>query len=177
MDFKRDIDESSPRRNVLAELRDRFSEAITNLRLFAMNLPGVLGGDVGGWMGRPSSIHGTQGSDVGKADSNNVFVRRLEPALQTDGEIASAVEHQIDLMTSIPIGAIKINVSEGRVTLQGYVEWDFQCAAAANAVQYLSGVRELNNLIKLRTSADPRGGGATDVSGFVRDPSLRSKKS
>jgi osmotically-inducible protein OsmY len=176
MHFNREINESSPRRNVLAELRDRLGEAITDLQSLVTNVAGAPSGDADGSMKKPNALHETQGSDAGKADANNALVRLVEPALLSDGEIASAVEHQIDLMTSIPIDAIKIVVNEGRVTLQGYAEWDFQCAAAANAVQYLSGVKELKNLIKLRTRSHPEGGAATEMSGPVRDASLRSKK-
>lgn len=75
----------------------------------------------------------------------------ISPAYRkNDTEIAEAVVNALKWHTAIPDDEIKIKVEDGVVRLEGEVEWDFQRTSAKNAVQYLTGVRSILNLITVR---------------------------
>ncbi len=72
----------------------------------------------------------------------------------SDEEIARAAANAIAWNTLLPKDAIQVWVDEGRVTLEGEVDWQYQRKAAAKSVRYLEGVRDVNNHIVVRPRAD-----------------------
>jgi osmotically-inducible protein OsmY len=57
----------------------------------------------------------------------------------------------------VPADQVKATVSNGWVTLEGEVKWQFQKNAAEKAARYRSGVKGVTNLIKIKprvSSAD-----------------------
>jgi osmotically-inducible protein OsmY len=82
-----------------------------------------------------------------KAVVNNLEIGLLPPDERTDEEIARAVANALAWNTSIPIDAVKAQVSQGWVTLEGSVEWYYQKEAAERAVRYLRGVKGVTNNI------------------------------
>jgi osmotically-inducible protein OsmY len=56
---------------------------------------------------------------------------------------------------SVPPDKIKITVSNGWVTLEGEVEWQYQKNAAESAVRYLTGVVGVSNLIRVKPRVSP----------------------
>lgn len=81
----------------------------------------------------------------------------ISPAYRkTDAEIAEAVLNALKWHTAIPDDRIKVKVEDGIVKLEGEVEWEFQRNSAKTAVQYLTGVRSVVNLVTVRpkVSAD-----------------------
>ena len=50
---------------------------------------------------------------------------------------------------SVP-DTVRATVRDGLLTLDGTVDWDFQRRAAARAVEYIAGVRNVNNNIELK---------------------------
>ncbi|MGN6394410.1 MAG: BON domain-containing protein [Mucilaginibacter sp.] len=91
-----------------------------------------------------------------KAVAEDIQVGISPTYRKTDAEIAAAVVNALKWHTAIPDDSIKIKVEDGVVRLEGEVEWDFQRTSAKNAVQYLTGVRSVINLItvKPKLSAD-----------------------
>lgn len=69
---------------------------------------------------------------------------------RTDAEIAEAVLNALKWHSAVPEDKIKIKVEDGNVTLEGELEWDYQRVNAKAAIQYLSGVRSVINLITIR---------------------------
>lgn len=69
---------------------------------------------------------------------------------RSDTDIAQSAETALKWSTSVPPEAICLEVENGRVTLQGEVEWDFQRRSAEKAIRSLIGVVEVRNEIKLR---------------------------
>jgi osmotically-inducible protein OsmY len=55
----------------------------------------------------------------------------------------------------VPPDKIKITVSNGWVTLEGEVEWQYQKNAAESAVRYLTGVVDVSNLIRVKPRVSP----------------------
>ena len=62
-------------------------------------------------------------------------------AERTDADLAAAVVNVLRWHAGIPAGNLDVTVSNGRVTLKGEVEYDFQKREAEHAVESLSGVK------------------------------------
>lgn len=75
---------------------------------------------------------------------------------RSDQEIARAALDHLEWTTSLPLEKIKLKVEDGWVTLEGEVEWNYQKTAAKNAINRLSGVRGVDNLIEVKASIEPQ---------------------
>ena len=82
-----------------------------------------------------------------KAVANDLNVRLGDGLKRTDTEIAQAVVSALRWNTMVPDEKITATVTNGLVTLKGHVNWEYQRAAAANAVRDLAGVRGVSNTI------------------------------
>lgn len=69
---------------------------------------------------------------------------------KTDAEIAEAVLNALKWHTAVQEEKIKVKVEDGYVRLEGEVEWNFQRKNAALAIENLSGVRSVINLITVK---------------------------
>lgn len=85
-----------------------------------------------------------------KAVANDLNVRLHDGQQRTDTDIAQAVVAALRWNTLVPDEQISVAVSNGWVTLKGHVEWEYQRAAAASAIRYLSGVRGVSNTISVK---------------------------
>ena len=77
----------------------------------------------------------------------NLEVRLPGDSVRTDEEIARVAAKAITWNTLLPPNSVKIAVENGRVTLQGNVEWHYQRKSASATVRYLTGIKEVNNHI------------------------------
>ena len=75
---------------------------------------------------------------------------------RTDTEIAEAVVKTLNMHTSIPENTLQVTVEDGTVTLEGEVEWEYQRAAAKNAIQHFAGVKNVWNFIRLKPRLAPK---------------------
>jgi len=85
-----------------------------------------------------------------KAVADELNVRLHGDHVRTDTDIAQAVVSALRWNTAVPDERITVTVSGGWVTLKGHVEWEYQRAAATNAIRYLSGVRGVSNGITVQ---------------------------
>lgn len=74
---------------------------------------------------------------------------------KTDTEIAEAVVNALKWHTMIPDEKIKVSVEEGNVKLEGDVEWEYQRNQAKTAVENLTGVRFVTNLVAVKPKITP----------------------
>lgn len=74
---------------------------------------------------------------------------------KTDAEIAEAVVNALKWHSAVPDDKIQVKVEDGVVTLQGELEWEYQRTSARNAVQNLTGVRSVANLITIKPKLNP----------------------
>lgn len=103
--------------------------------------------------------------------ANDIVVQPTGSARRTDTEIAQAALRALQWDMAVPDEKIRVRVEEGLVTLEGEVALQFQRAAAENAVRRLSGVRGVNNEIRLQTRASPE---ASEVKHAIRTAFRRS---
>lgn len=69
---------------------------------------------------------------------------------RSDPAIAEAVVRALEWDVLVPHTTIDVRVSDGWVRLSGTVDWNYQRAAAGDAVQFLAGVKGITNLITVK---------------------------
>ena len=72
-----------------------------------------------------------------------------------DQDIAQAALNALKWHVWVPQNAIKVKVEQGWVTLEGTVDYKFQQTAAEDAVQNLTGVTGVTDLITLKAAVAP----------------------
>jgi osmotically-inducible protein OsmY len=90
-----------------------------------------------------------------KAVANDIEVRLLSTSERTDPELAAAVLNALKWDAAIPPDKVEVTVSKGWVTLKGEVEFAFQKRDAERAVQHLTGVKGVSNLILVKPRVSP----------------------
>ena len=70
---------------------------------------------------------------------------------RTDAEVGAAVLEAFKWNVQVPT-LVTATVARGEVTLEGHVTWKFQRDAAEQAARYLTGVKGIYNLIKIKVA-------------------------
>jgi osmotically-inducible protein OsmY len=87
--------------------------------------------------------------------ANDIEVRLAAHNAATDPEIArealAAIKHALPLLCE----RIRVLVNQGRITLEGELEWHFQREAAERAICSLKGVVAVRNLICIKPCVGP----------------------
>ena len=110
------------------------------------------------------SVHGV------KAVAVDLNVKLPHSFIHTDTEIAHAALQALKWDVEVPDDKIQMRVEDGRVILEGEVEWQYQRAAAERAVRYLAGVKSVTNLITMKAHKVS----SYDVSQKIKDAFKRS---
>ena len=111
-----------------------------------------------------------------RAIADDIEVRLPESVCWTDGDIATAAANQINSSPSIPSGTVDVTVSQGRITLEGELQWWYEKTAAETVVQHLAGVREVTNLIRIKPKLATAEVETAIRSAFRRNALLESNK-
>lgn len=85
-----------------------------------------------------------------KAVANDIAVHVATAFERTDTEIAQAAVDALKWNTLVPPGRATVAVTDGRLTLAGTVEWQYQRDAAARAIRNLMGVKAITNNITVK---------------------------
>ncbi|HEX6540212.1 MAG TPA: BON domain-containing protein [Ktedonobacterales bacterium] len=85
-----------------------------------------------------------------KAVANDLEVHLHSAAERSDTELARSVVDTLTRDAEIPIQDVDVSVSNGWVTLSGYVDLYFQRDAAERAIRHLAGVRGVTNGLAVR---------------------------
>jgi osmotically-inducible protein OsmY len=88
-----------------------------------------------------------------KAIANELHVKLASDVRITDEDIARSCLNALRAHSSVPDDKVKLIVTNGWVTLEGLVDWQYQRTAAEAAVRYLMGVRGISNDIALKPRA------------------------
>lgn len=110
-----------------------------------------------------------------KGVANDLRIMLFAGAERDDTDIAQAAVHALEWNTWLPDGAVKVTVKDGWLTLEGTLDWQHQRDTARRAVEHLTGVKGVTNLVTLRPKVPP-----TDVerriqSAFARAAALDAK--
>jgi osmotically-inducible protein OsmY len=93
-----------------------------------------------------------------------------------DETIASRCLDVIRWNSALPDDKILIKIQQGRVTLEGEVEWQYQKEAAQSAVSKLAGVVEINNILKVCPKSTPEDIKARIDAALARNAELDARK-
>jgi osmotically-inducible protein OsmY len=104
-----------------------------------------------------------------KAVANDIEVRLPISAERTDADIAAAALRALEWDALIPHDRVKVTVSNGWVTLEGDVDWDYERVDAERVVRRLTGVRGVTNLITVKSRPVP-----SDLKKKIEDALVRS---
>jgi osmotically-inducible protein OsmY len=85
-----------------------------------------------------------------RVDAENIGVAAKDNVVTLTGQdIAEAVVSAMHWDFEVPTDQIKVIVKNGRVTLEGSVDWQYQKDAAERCVHYLMGVTAVTNMIAI----------------------------
>lgn len=90
-----------------------------------------------------------------KGLANDLQVHLPGDAHRTDTDLAAAAVRALEWDVQVPHQKIKPRVSDGWVSLEGEVEWQYQREAADRAVRHLLGVRGVSNQVTLSAKVTP----------------------
>jgi osmotically-inducible protein OsmY len=114
-----------------------------------------------------------------RAVTNDLLVRILASQRHADAEIAAAARSAHEWDVWVP-PSVTCRVQEGRLTLEGEVEWNYEREAGERAVHALRGVVSVVNEIRVRPGA---GGGLfkdkvrAALASLTESPALRVRTS
>jgi osmotically-inducible protein OsmY len=142
--------------DVLAELQYEPSVKVTDIGVLVKNGTVTLNGYVASYGERWNALRATKRVAGVRAIADDIEVKLQDSTRRTDGDIATAAANQINWSsTTVPPEGIAVTVQEGRITLEGEVEWWYQKIGAEKAVQHLSGVKSVNNMITIKPKLAP----------------------
>ena len=111
-----------------------------------------------------------------KAVVNDIEVRLPSSAERTDEDLAKAALNALQWQAGVPADKIDVTVSHGWVTLKGEVEYGYQKREAERAVERLSGVRGVINLIRVKPGLSPTDLKQKIEQALVRNAELDAKR-
>ena len=88
-----------------------------------------------------------------KAVASEIKVELPTSSIRTDEDIARTAAEQLEWNLSVP-NTVKVQVTDGRVTLLGTTDWQYQKVAAEKSVRSLQGLQWLFNEIKVTPRAN-----------------------
>jgi osmotically-inducible protein OsmY len=111
-----------------------------------------------------------------RAVANDIQVRVPGTFERTDQEIAQAALHVLKWDAFVPDDRVTVVVRDGRITLEGTVDSQYDKEAAGCAVRNLIGVKEVINTIVVETDVDPSEVKAMIESAFRRSAELDARR-
>jgi osmotically-inducible protein OsmY len=136
--------------DVLAELKYEPSVKVTDIGVLVKDGAVTLNGFATSYGEKWGAVKAAKRVAGVNAIADDIEVKLPDSRQRTDGEIAAAAAHQIEWSSWVPAETVKVTVSDGWITLEGEVEWQYQKASAESAVQYLTGVKGVSNLIVIK---------------------------
>jgi osmotically-inducible protein OsmY len=152
---------------VIKELADDSELVARHISVVAIDGAVTLGGHVMTIHEKHAAVRAAERAEAVKAVADEIEVR--EPSLHErgDDEIAEEIAHLRGSGAEVP-DSVAAQVRDGRVILHGEVESASQRETAENAVRQLTGVRVVDNLIKVLAPS------ATDVERRVHEAMART---
>jgi len=90
-----------------------------------------------------------------KGVANELDVQVPSEHERSDAALAKVALNELRHTVQVPTAALQVEVEDGCLTLTGTVNWAFQRQRAEQALRYLIGLKNINNLIEVRPHAAP----------------------
>ena len=124
----------------------------------------TLGGTVDSYAVKVAALRAAERVGGVRAVADDLAVKLPATSRRSDTELAHQVVSVLRWHVLVPEDRVKARVEQGWVTLEGEVEWEFQRRMARRAVENLTGVLGVTNLVALEPRAS-----ALDVSRRIKD--------
>jgi osmotically-inducible protein OsmY len=108
--------------------------------------------------------------------ADEIEVKLPDSHMRNDGDIAAAASNAITWATNIPQGNVTVTVRQGRIILEGEVEWWFQKDNVERLVQNLMGVKVVSNMITIKPAMASEVVATAISSAFERNALLDAKQ-
>jgi osmotically-inducible protein OsmY len=115
----------------------------------------TLSGQVDSYPKKSAALRATQRVTAVRAIADELKIILPSSSIRSDTDIAHAVADALRWDIQVPEEKIKARVDDGWVWLDGDVEWEYERAAAEDAVRNLTGVRGVSNDIRIKKRAWP----------------------
>lgn len=169
------LTDSELQRDVLEELRWEPSVEAAHVGVSVKNGVVTLTGHVSSYAEKYAAERAAKRVHGIKGVANEIEVK-LPGSARTDEDVAQACVNALAANVSVPANKVKVTVSKGWVTLEGEVEWQYQRAAAENAVRYLPGVMGVSNQIEVKPRVSPTELKSKIESAFKRSAELDASR-
>ena len=110
-----------------------------------------------------------------KAVAQELKIRLPQSYERNDADIAEAAVNALEWNMKVPDDRIKVEVQDGMVILTGEVDWEYQRAAAHDAVCCLIGIKGVTDEISIKSSVSPVNVKSKIKSAFQRHSVLDAK--
>lgn len=90
-----------------------------------------------------------------KGIANDIDVRLPSEHTRSDSDLAQAAIDVLEHNIQVPSDTVKLKVEDGRITLEGVVNWNYQRKRAERALQHLMGVKSVTNQLRVKERATP----------------------
>ena len=142
------------RKDVMDEIDWEPSVVAAGIGVSAANGVVTLNGTVATYAEKSAVERAARRVDGVKGVAEEVTVKLTGPHARIDAEIAEAALSSLKWHVWVP-SDIQVTVAQGWVTLTGAVNWEYQRAAAKDAVCCLSGVKGVTSDITLKPTVQP----------------------
>jgi osmotically-inducible protein OsmY len=109
-----------------------------------------------------------------KAVANDLEVK-LSGARRDDSDIARAIAHVLEWNVQVPEGKVRARVSDGWVTLEGEVEYEYQRHEVERMVRNVRGVVGVTDLITVKPPVSPEKVQAVIEDTFKREAEIDAR--
>lgn len=115
----------------------------------------TLSGQVDSYAKKSAALRATERVTGVRAIADELKTILPSSSIRSDTDIAHVVADALRWDIQVPEEKIKARVDDGWVWLDGDVEWEYERAAAEDAVRNLTGVRGVSNDIRIKKRAWP----------------------
>jgi len=149
------INDQQLQHDVMAELEWEPSLDAANIGVAAHNGIVTLTGHVARYTDKLTAERVVARVKGVKGIAQEIEIRLPNEKMTADDQIAERAVRILEWNTAIPSGTVKVKVERGWVTLSGEVDWGYQRNLAERAVEKLTGVVGVANMIMVKVQAKP----------------------
>ena len=114
------------KKDILAELGYEPSVNATDINVAVKQGIVLLKGPVNSYAAKLAAVHAAKRVAEVKGVEDELFIHLPDSSRRTDDEIAADAAKSIDWVATVPQGAVTVMVRNGRLSLEGVVEWAHQ---------------------------------------------------